>query len=72
MMDWRNRRNWHLAGVILTALWLTAVAVRTGGDPQHPLFTYIFIVPLVGWLLLLVVTTLIERRRGGSDKDRDR
>jgi len=68
-MDWRNKRSWHLAGVILTALWLTGVAIRTGGDPAHPLFTYIFIVPLAGWLLLLGATHLIERRRGGRDED---
>lgn len=70
-MDWRSKRSWHLAGVILTALWLTGVAIRTGGDPEHPLFTFIFIVPLVGWLILLGLTHLIERQGGTGEDDED-
>lgn len=66
-MDWRSKRSWHLAGMVLTVIWLTGVTLRTGGDPSHPLFAYIFIVPLIGWLLLVAVTWLIERRRGPGD-----
>jgi peptidoglycan/LPS O-acetylase OafA/YrhL len=63
----RDRRSWHLAGIILTAAWLTYVAIRTGGDPTHPLFDFIFIVPLIAWLLLVLLGNLFWRRRDGDD-----
>ena len=69
MLDWRDKRSWHLAGIVLTAIWLTGIALKTGGDPAHPLFRYIFIVPLVGWLLLLGLQHWLDRRHG-SDRER--
>ncbi|MDP6709515.1 MAG: hypothetical protein QF893_24510 [Alphaproteobacteria bacterium] len=66
-MRWRDKRSWHLAGIILTAAWLTYVAIRTGGDPTHPLFDFIFIVPLIAWLLLVLLGNLLGRRRGDGD-----
>jgi len=68
-MRWRDKRSWHLAGLILTAAWLTYVAIRTGGDPSHPLFNFIFIVPLVAWLLLVLLGHLLQRWLGGGDGD---
>jgi hypothetical protein len=66
-MRWRDKRSWHLAGLILTAAWLTYVGIQTGGDPGHPLFDFIFIVPLVAWLLLVLLGNLLERWLGDDD-----
>ncbi len=57
--------------MILTVVWLTHVAIQTDGDPKHPLFDFIFTVPLVGWLALILIWRLIERRGGGSGGDGD-
>ncbi|MDP6345847.1 MAG: hypothetical protein QF578_24740 [Alphaproteobacteria bacterium] len=61
MLDWRSRRTWHLLGSIATVIWLTHVALTTDFDPGHPLFDYIFIVPLAGWVMILFLTRRLER-----------
>lgn len=66
--DWHNPRTWQAVGIVATGLWLTYVAAATGFDPTAPLFDFIFLVPLAGWLAILLVTRILERRR----KDRDR
>jgi hypothetical protein len=60
-MDWRNRNIWIRAGYVLTVIWIVVVFVATGGNMAAPLFDYIFIVPLAGWLLGVTVARLIDR-----------
>jgi len=60
--DWRNRGIWHPVGYGLTALWMLLVVMVTEGDPRHPFFNTIFIVPLAGWILGLLLARLTARR----------
>ena len=62
-IDWTGRRLWHRIGYALTAAWMVYVIYATGKDVEHPLFAYIFVVPLAGWIAGLVVASLIKRRR---------
>ena len=62
---WRNPRTLQAIGIVGTVLWLTHVGLTTGFDPAHPLFNFIFIVPLVGWVIIAFVIRYLER----SDKD---
>lgn len=41
---------------------MLAVLALTGGNSRHPLFDYIFAVPLAAWILGLIVAALIKRR----------
>lgn len=52
-----------IAGYVLTAVWVVYVLSVTKGDMGHPLFDYIFLVPLAGWLIGLVVFRFILPRR---------
>jgi hypothetical protein len=60
--DWRNPRTWQAVGIVATGIWLSFVAMSTDFDPAHPLFDYIFIVPIAGWLVILLVTRRLGRR----------
>lgn len=62
-IDWSRRLTWHRVGYVLSALWVGGVLVATGGNVRHPLFNYIFIVPLAGWVLGLLIGHLVSRRR---------
>ncbi len=42
---------------MLYVLW------ATGGDPKAPLFDYIFVVPLAGWIVGLGLARLLRRRQ---------
>jgi membrane protein DedA with SNARE-associated domain len=55
--------------MILTVIWLTYVGLKTGGDPAHHLFRYIFLVPLVAWIVLILAWNAIERRRKSGNND---
>ncbi|MEN8197716.1 MAG: hypothetical protein ABFS30_14565 [Pseudomonadota bacterium] len=59
--DWRSRRLWHAVGYFLSAAWMIAVLVLTGGNVKAPLFDYIFIVPLGLWIGGLVIASLLKR-----------
>jgi len=63
-IDLRQRETWVRFGYALSAGWMLLVVVLSGGDPRHPLFIYIFLVPLAGWALALVVEALVRRLRG--------
>ena len=65
-LDWRTRTFWLRAGWIATFLWVVFVWETTGGDGSRPLFYFIFIVPLLGWLAGLIVARLIARGGGGG------
>jgi hypothetical protein len=68
----RAGRAWVVVGWVLSALWVAFVLAYSRGDPRHPLFEFIFVVPLAGWIAAFVVTrvwrTVRERKRadGGS------
>lgn len=59
---WRSRRLWHPIGYAVTGLWMLGVLLVTGGNSRHPLFDYIFVVPLAAWIIGLIVAFLIKRR----------
>ena len=69
-MDHRHpgRSRWRTVGFYLTAAWLLLVAAVSGGDRSHPLFDYIFIVPLAGWIAAVLVNRINQRRRDGPRK----
>ena len=63
MLDWRSRRLWQGIGYAASAAWMLGIVIITGNDTGHPLFRYIFIVPLAGWILgLLVARYLLPPR----------
>ncbi len=66
-IDWRDRETWQRIGYTATAAWMLAVLVITGSDVTHPLFDYIFVVPLAGWILGLLVARLVARRPPPAD-----
>ncbi len=63
------RETWTRIGYAATAAWMLAVIVATSGDPGHPWFDYIFIVPLACWIVGAVVARVfaaLKARRGRS------
>ena len=62
-VDWRSRRLWHSVGYVGSAAWMIGVVAITGRDVSHPLFRYVFIVPLAGWIVGLAVARLLSRSR---------
>lgn len=55
--------KWQTVGMYLTAIWMFCVVAYTNADRQHPLFDYIFSVPLLGWIAAVLVNRRIERKR---------
>ncbi|NIY75688.1 hypothetical protein HED22_08540 [Thalassospira sp. HF15] len=49
-------------GYILTAGWIGFVLAASGGESSHPLFDYIFIVPLAGWIIGMLVARFIAKK----------
>ncbi|MFQ5958022.1 MAG: hypothetical protein ACE5LF_01495 [Alphaproteobacteria bacterium] len=60
-IDWRSRTAWFRIGYALTAVWMTFVILVTGNDLAHPLFRYLFVVPLAGWIAGLLVGRVVGR-----------
>jgi hypothetical protein len=60
----RTRAFWIKLGYAATALWMAGIIVLTDGNTRHPLFRYIFIVPLAGWVVVFVVEQAVKRLRG--------
>jgi hypothetical protein len=54
---------WSKIAYGLTAAWMIGIVGVTGGDVTHPLFDYIFLVPLAGWVMGLIVQKILEKRR---------
>jgi hypothetical protein len=61
--NWRDKKTWNVAGYALTAAWIGYVALKSGGDPAHPLFDFIFLVPIALWLVIIVATRLLGAGR---------
>ena len=54
---------WTKVGFGLTAAWMLGVVLVTGNDVTHPLFDYIFSVPLVVWAVGLIAVSLFKAFR---------
>ncbi len=59
----RARPRWRRIGAWLTASWIALVLVVSEGRITHPLFDYIFTVPLGAWIVALLVARAVARRR---------
>ena len=57
--DLKDRQTWIRIGYALSAVWMVGTVVVSGGNPKHPAFGYIFIVPLAGWVVGLVIARLV-------------
>ena len=51
--DWRRKKTWDAVGLVLTIAWFIYFAVQTGGDLDHPLGTFVFIVPIAIWMVVI-------------------
>ncbi len=47
-------------GFGLTAAWMLAIVLITGNDVAHPLFDYIFSVPIAVWIAVLLIERLFK------------
>ena len=63
-IDWRSRRMWVGIGYFASAAWMLFVVVKTGGNAGHPLFDYIFIVPIGMWAVGLALAWMIRKIAG--------
>ncbi len=52
---------WTKVGYGLTAAWMVVVLGITGNDVTHPLFDYIFSVPLAVWAAVLALGYVLRR-----------
>lgn len=59
--DWRSRRLWNGVGYAGSAAWMLMVVVVTNNDPNHPLFDFIFVVPIAGWITGLIAASVLRR-----------
>lgn len=57
---------WRGIGYALTAAWMIAILVITDSDPAHPWFDFIFVVPLVGWIIAVGIARFATSRTGPS------
>ena len=53
--DWRRKKTWDAAGLVLTVAWLVYFAITTGGDLGHPLGNFVFIVPIAIWSVIILI-----------------
>ncbi|MBK8907467.1 MAG: hypothetical protein IPM60_06100 [Rhodospirillales bacterium] len=67
---------WTKIGYAVTAAWMLFVVVYTGSDPSHPLFSFIFVVPLAGWITVIAAIKIVaairarKRNRGRNSEHR--
>ena len=60
---WRERTTWVRAGWVATVLWIIYVWEESKFDPEHPLYNYVFLVPLAGWTVALIVERILRGKR---------
>lgn len=53
-----------MVGYVLTAAWIVMVVMETDGDMAHPLFNYIFLVPLIGWIVAVIGVATVRGLTG--------
>ena len=61
---WRSARLWRPLGYFASFAWIAAILIATEGNTRAPLFQYVFIVPLAGWVVGLAAAAIIKRRLG--------
>jgi len=61
-----NGVYFKIMGYLLTAGWVGIILAASGGDSSHPLFDYIFIVPLAGWIIGMLVARVIAKKSGAD------
>lgn len=61
-----NGVYFKIMGYLLTAGWVGFILAASGGDTSHPLFDYIFVVPLVGWIIGMIVARVIAKKTGAD------
>ncbi|MCC9620837.1 hypothetical protein LPB41_03955 [Thalassospira sp. MA62] len=61
-----NGVYFKIMGYLLTAGWVGFILAVTGGDTTHPMFDYIFVVPLAGWIIGMIVAKVIKSKSGAD------
>lgn len=59
-LDWRRKSSWDAVGLVLTVAWFALFMLLTGGDLDHPLGTYVFLVPIGIWLAVILIKTRLK------------
>ncbi|MFH1806430.1 MAG: hypothetical protein ABID63_16235 [Pseudomonadota bacterium] len=57
-----NSHYFKIMGYLLTACWVGYILAISGGDMEHPMFDYIFTVPLAVWIIGMIVAKIIQVR----------
>lgn len=57
-----NGLYFKIIGYILTATWLAFILFATRGNTEHDLFAYIFVVPLVCWVVGKLAAYFVSRK----------
>lgn len=55
--------KWVKVGYLLTAIWMCLILFITGGQLSHPYFRYIFIIPIIAWIVVKVIITIFEKMK---------
>ncbi len=58
--DWRRKKTWDAAGLVLTVAWFAYFGIATGGDLAHPLGDFVFIVPIGLWSLIILIKSRLS------------
>ena len=59
-----NKVYFKIMGYLLTAAWVGFILAASGGDTNHPLFDYIFVVPLACWIIGMIIARIIAKKTG--------
>jgi hypothetical protein len=62
-----NSHYFKILGYLLTAVWIVYILMVTKGDMKQPMFDYIFVVPLAGWIIGMIIAHFV-RKRAGADR----
>ncbi|KZB51286.1 hypothetical protein AUP42_17695 [Thalassospira lucentensis] len=62
-----NGHYFKIMGYLLTAAWVGYILAISGGDTTHPMFDYIFVVPLAFWIGGMIIAKIL-RSRSGADR----
>ncbi|WP_417811412.1 hypothetical protein [Thalassospira alkalitolerans] len=62
-----NGHYFKIMGYLLTAAWVGYILAISGGDTSHPMFDYIFVVPLAFWIGGMIVGKIL-RAKSGADR----